>query len=140
MNMKETVALIAAIKALCPSQKFEENTHRAWHLVLDDIPFTDAQAAIKTIYRTQGNDLQWNRTIEADAIIRQVNRDNTRHVETGPSCDICGRSEYACQLAQQNGLRIGNEVHDRHPGRPWVNHQHHQFIPRRTTPPLEVVQ
>jgi hypothetical protein len=129
MNVKETVQLIAVIKALCPSQKFEEVTHRAWAMVMFDIPFKDAQAAVSTIYREQGSDAQWNRTIEADDIIRQVRRDRSRNA--GPPCDICGRTEMQCNKAQENTLRIANEVHARHPDRQWdmgrVDATRHEF-------------
>jgi hypothetical protein len=131
VNVKETVQLIAVIKALCPSQKFEEITHRAWQMVMSDIPYKDAQAAVRTIYRDQGDDAQWNRTIEADDIIRQVKRDRTRRTETGASCHICRKSETGCRKAQENALRIANEVHARHPDRQWdmelVDSTRHEF-------------
>lgn len=50
-------------------------------------------------------------------------------------CDICGRNETQCQKAQQNAIRIGNGVHNRHPGRQWTNLDRHDFTPFQGTPP-----
>ena len=90
MNRRETVKLIAIVKALCPSQKFEEITPEAWAGVLTDIDFDEARAATNTIYRQQGDDNQWVRAIEADDIIRQVKRGRSGRDRV--ECYICGRT------------------------------------------------
>lgn len=81
MNGPEVVKLCAIITALCPSQKLTEYTPDAWELVLEDIPFAEAQDAVRVIYREQGSDTEWVRKIEADDIIRQVKRTRARRIE-----------------------------------------------------------
>jgi hypothetical protein len=85
MNCTETVRLCAIIRALCPSQKFDDMTPDAWSIVLDDIPFADAETAVRTIYREQGSDAEWIRRIEADDIIREVKRVRARRLESCPN-------------------------------------------------------
>lgn len=94
MNATDTVKVIAVIKALCPNQRFEEATHRAWAMVMSDIRPAEAQSAVQTIYREQGSDAQWVRTIEADDIIRQVKRDRSGRDRV--KCYICGNERSAC--------------------------------------------
>lgn len=85
MNATETVKLCAIIHALCPAQKFDEFTADAWAGVLDDIPFNDAQTAVRTIYRTQGSDAEWVRRVEADDIIREVKRVRNKRLAEHPA-------------------------------------------------------
>jgi hypothetical protein len=52
MNDDQVAALIRMVKALCPAQRFDEYTPDAWLLVLDDIPFEAAVAALKPLARS----------------------------------------------------------------------------------------
>ena len=98
MNATETARLCAIIHALCPSQKFDEWTPDAWSMVLEDIPFNDAQGAVRTVYREQGSDAEWVRRIEADDIIREVKRVRVRRLESHP------------QLIPPAGLSVAAEL------------------------------
>ena len=51
MNEEEIAKLIRFVHALCPAQKMDEFTPDAWELILDDIAFDDAKAALKTLGR-----------------------------------------------------------------------------------------
>lgn len=51
MTPTEIATIIGIVKALCPAQKFDEYTPDAWELVLEDFPFDDAKAALKTLGR-----------------------------------------------------------------------------------------
>ena len=110
MNRRETVKLVAAVKALCPSQKFEEVTPDAWNIVLDDVHFDEALAAVKRIYREQGNDAQWVRVIEADDIIRQVKRDRSGRDRV--KCYICGHTRAQCE--RLHDFELGQGLPDPH--------------------------
>jgi hypothetical protein len=127
VNVKQTVELIAFIKSLCPSQKFEEATHRAWAMVLNHTDFRDAQAAVSTIYKTQGSDTEWVRRIEADDIIREVARHKRAMGERAITCDTCGQTEQQCRKAQENQLRIFSEVQARHGGGQLKDDPRHDF-------------
>jgi hypothetical protein len=105
MKKTETVKLIRAIKALCPSQPFDEYTPDAWALVMIDITFAEAESAVRTIYREQGSDAQWIRAIEADDIIRQVKRDRSGRDKV--VCCICSRTRAECQRMRDFEIRHG---------------------------------
>lgn len=49
MNEQEIAVLLRMVKALCPAQRFDEYTPDAWALVLDEVPFADALAALKPL-------------------------------------------------------------------------------------------
>ena len=49
MNEQEIAQVIGFVHALCPAQKMDEYTPDAWELVLEDIAFDDARAALKTL-------------------------------------------------------------------------------------------
>jgi hypothetical protein len=110
MKRIEVVRLVAVVKALCPSQKFEEITPDAWAMVLADVAYEDAQAAVQRIYREQGDDNQWIRQIEADDIIRQVKRDRSGRDKV--ACYICGRTRAQCEQARH--FEISNGLPDPH--------------------------
>jgi hypothetical protein len=88
VNNSEAVTLWRLVKALCPTQPMDEATPDAWAIVLNDIRFEDAQAAVRTIYRDLGNDQEWGgRRIEADDIIREVRRIRERRLAEHPPLD-----------------------------------------------------
>jgi len=58
----------------------------------------------------------------------------SRHGGSSVPCDICGCDEWGCQKAQENQTKIGNEVHDRHPGRQWPKDWRHDYAPRVLRP------
>lgn len=52
MTAEEIAKLIRFVHALCPAQKMDELTPDAWELVIGDIPFEDAKAALKILGKT----------------------------------------------------------------------------------------
>lgn len=53
MNPRETALIIAAVKNLCPAQKFDEFTPDMWLAVLAETNFEDAKAAVIALGRQQ---------------------------------------------------------------------------------------
>lgn len=49
MNIQETVAVIATVRAICPAQRFDDRAPQAWHLLLEDVRYADALAVMKTV-------------------------------------------------------------------------------------------
>ena len=49
MNALEVIQICRLVKALCPSQTFDEYTPDAWAIVLEPYSYTDAKTAIATI-------------------------------------------------------------------------------------------
>ncbi len=71
MKITEAVQLVGIIRALCPGQKLEDLTPDAWQLVLDDVSYTDAQQAVRTVYRRladQENPMGYRRVEAADVL------------------------------------------------------------------------
>jgi hypothetical protein len=52
MNPQEIARIVGFVHALCPAQKINELTPDAWELVLEDISFADAKAALKVLGKT----------------------------------------------------------------------------------------
>lgn len=85
MRPSEAVDLVALVSALCPGQKWTEHTPDAWSAVLDDVPYPDAVAAMRKLYRERGNDAEFGpRRIEADDILREVRRIREARVKAAP--------------------------------------------------------
>lgn len=53
MIATEMATLVRFVKALCPAQKIDEYTPDAWMLVIGDLEFADAEAAVKKLGRGQ---------------------------------------------------------------------------------------
>lgn len=53
MIVNEMAVLVRFVKALCPAQKIDEYTPDAWMLVIGDLEFADAEAAVKKLGRAQ---------------------------------------------------------------------------------------
>jgi hypothetical protein len=53
MIATEMATLVRFVRALCPAQKIDEYTPDAWMLVIGDLEFADAEAAVKTLGRSQ---------------------------------------------------------------------------------------
>lgn len=53
MNHQEAAAVCRVVAALCPAQKMDEATPDTWAIVLDDVNFGDAQAAVKALGKRQ---------------------------------------------------------------------------------------
>ena len=81
MNPTEVVRLSRLIKALCPSQAFDDYTTDAWEIILADISYADAQQAIREI-ASQPLDLGRSRYIEPGHIIGQVRRIRQHRLES----------------------------------------------------------
>lgn len=85
MNGSEALRLANLIANLVPGTKIGEDTAVAWALVLDDVRLDDATAALRTIYREQGNDREFGpRRIEPDDILREVKRMRQARIAAGP--------------------------------------------------------
>jgi hypothetical protein len=52
VNPQETVGLLRLVASGWPSMKISEYTADVWHPALEDIPFTDAAAAVTRLIRT----------------------------------------------------------------------------------------
>lgn len=88
MNNSEAVKLFRLVKALCPTEQFDEHTPDAWAIVMNDIRYDDAKLAVRTLYRDRGNDQEWGgRKIEADDIIREVRRIRAERIARHPEVD-----------------------------------------------------
>lgn len=74
MKPTEVVQLVRVIEALCPGQRLANETPDAWSVVLDDVAYDDALAAVRTIYRDGDPGELGYRRIEARQIIDQVRR------------------------------------------------------------------
>ena len=53
MNLPETIQLCAVLSGAIPHQKFDENTPKFWHPVLEDLDYADCIQAAKKLVRTQ---------------------------------------------------------------------------------------
>jgi hypothetical protein len=53
VNPLELAKIISGVKALCPAQKWEEATPDMWELVLGELNYADAKAAIVSLGRHQ---------------------------------------------------------------------------------------
>jgi len=53
MTPLEATTLCRLAKAMCPQQAVDEFTPDAWHLLLDDLRFEDAKAALVAVCRVQ---------------------------------------------------------------------------------------
>src|SRR5688500_4713358 len=51
-----------------------ERTGIVWSVVLAAIPYEQAERAVFAVYAQHGDDHQWSRTIEPDAILRECKR------------------------------------------------------------------
>jgi hypothetical protein len=118
VNAAETLSLVRMVRALCPSQKLDEFTPDAWAMVLDDVAYADAQAAVRSIYREQGSDAEWVRRIEADDIIRQVKRVRA------------SRCEHAGDLVPPAGLSQAEE-------REWLRRAYRQIAAGQPAPAVD---
>lgn len=103
VNSSEAVKLCRLVRALCPQQRFDSSTPDAWSIVLDDVRYEDAVAAVRIYYRERGNDEEWGaRRIEADDILREVKRlRNDRITRFGDIAPPPGLSE----IEQRTWLR-----------------------------------
>ena len=83
MNAQEATRLAAIVAELCPRQKMTERTGAVWSMVLHAIPYEQAEAAVFAVYAQSGDDRQWSRTIEPDAILRECKRQRAVHRRPG---------------------------------------------------------
>lgn len=83
MNRTEVTNLCRTVKALCPSQVFDQFTPDAWALVLGAYSYDDAQQAIREIAGAP-LDLGKSRYIEPGHIIAGVRRIRGKRLEATP--------------------------------------------------------
>ena len=116
MNAREAAMLCRLAKAMCPQQAIDEATPDAWHLLLDDIPFEDAKAALAEVAKRQ----PFVAPAEIRAKVRQV-RDK-RIAEYGPievPAHIETESGYREYLGQMR-RQIGDGTVERPERDPWA--------------------
>lgn len=53
MTPTEATALCRLVRAACPAQKFDEYTPDTWAVLLDDVGYGEAEAAVKALARKQ---------------------------------------------------------------------------------------
>ena len=83
MIQTEVVKLCRLVKALCPSQVFDEWTPEAWGMILNGYRYEDAQAAVAVIAGTP-LELGKSRYIEAAHIIGVIHRIRRGRLEALP--------------------------------------------------------
>lgn len=85
MSPEEAVKICAFTSACCPAQKFDEYTPDAWGLILADVRFEDAKAAVVEIKKNS----TW---VDPSDIIREVKRVRSariaQHGEIVPPADL----------------------------------------------------
>lgn len=82
MTPSECVELVEVVRQLCPGQKLEQNTWRAWLVVLGDYSQADCLAGARTAYREHYNAEEFGyRRIEADDIDREVRAIRARRID-----------------------------------------------------------
>lgn len=52
VNLREVTKLVALVQSVCPAQRFDEDSPAAWLLILDDVRYEDAVAALKVCARS----------------------------------------------------------------------------------------
>jgi len=102
MNEIELAKLLRFVHALCPAQKFDEYTPDAWELVLGDIPFDDARAALKTL----GQQLRFIAPSDIAQEVRRVRNvraaQYTDYADTLPDADPDKPLDYIRALREHN--------------------------------------
>ena len=80
MTPDDTIRLCRMVKALCPSQEFDQYTPDAWHLILGHLRYDDCRAAIAHL---AGLDLEPGkaRYIEPGHIVAQVKRIRAKRLD-----------------------------------------------------------
>lgn len=85
MSPEEAVKICAFTSACCPAQKFDEYTPDAWGLILADVRFEDAKAAVVEIKKNS----TW---VDPSDIIHEVKRVRStriaQHGEIVPPADL----------------------------------------------------
>jgi hypothetical protein len=110
MKKIEVVKLVAFVRNFYPAQQFDEYTPDAWALVLTDITFAEAQAAVLAIHKQQTDNLNMSRWIDLVDIKRQVKRDRSGRDKV--LCCICSRPRAGCE--RMRDLEIQRGVPDPH--------------------------
>ena len=83
MNRTEVTNICRLVKALCPSQVFDQYTPDAWAIVLETHDYTDAQQAIRDI-ASAPLDPGKSRYIEPGHIIAGIRRIRSKRLEATP--------------------------------------------------------
>lgn len=86
MNPTQTAAIIRAVKALCPAQKFDEYTPDMWEAVLADTDFADAKVAIIALRRSS----PWIGPSEIDTEVRRMRAERLERIVEPPPNDVEG--------------------------------------------------
>jgi len=102
MTEDEIAKLIRFVHALCPAQKFDEYTPDAWELILGDVPFDDARAALKTL----GQQLRFIAPSDIAQEVRRVRNvraaQYTDYADTLPDADPDRPLDYIRALREHN--------------------------------------
>lgn len=110
MNVREISTLLAMVRALCPAQKIDEHTPDAWLFVLDDVPFDDARAALKTL----GKQLRFIAPADIATEVRRARRVRaaafTDYADTLPDADPDDVPAYIAALRAGNYRAASGEL------------------------------
>lgn len=104
MNRTEVTSLCRMVKALCPSQAFDQYTPDAWALVLDGYSYADAQQAVREIAGAP-LDLGKARYIEPGHIIAGIRHIRGKRLEATPMPSPPGGLTDAEYIAWDRGTR-----------------------------------
>lgn len=84
MTPTETLRLCKTVRAVAPSQRFEEETPDAWHVVLGHLPLDDCLAAVAVIAREQTYIAPADIIKTVAAARRERNRERRAEIEANP--------------------------------------------------------
>jgi hypothetical protein len=99
VNLTETTALLALVSQIMPAQRIDEFTPDAWTLVLADVTFADAQAAVVAVAKRA----PFVAPAEIIAEVKKIRRDRAEHA--GP--EAIPDADPDDPVAYQRALREG---------------------------------
>ena len=109
MTLDEAQDLVATIATICPGQPKSEFAAEGWHLVLNDIDYRQAMAAVRHIARTTDTRPLF---IDPRQVLNQVRRARTARLDqaelTGAPVDPAAYCEWLREARQQ--IASGNRT------------------------------
>lgn len=109
MTLDEAQDLVATVATICPGQPKSEFAAEGWHLVLDDIDYRQAVAAVRRIARTADARPLF---IDPRQVLNQVRRTRAARLDatptTGAPADPAAYCEWLRETRQQ--IASGNRT------------------------------
>ncbi|MDU5969215.1 hypothetical protein V7F95_08210 [Cutibacterium avidum] len=109
MTLDEAQDLVAIVATICPGQPKSEFAAEGWHLVLDDIDYRQAVAAVRRIARSASPKPLW---IDPRQILNEVRRIRAARLDatptTGAPADPAAYCEWLREARQQ--IASGNRT------------------------------